>query len=62
MYTTNLAEFKIKQNELHILAENYRLVKSLEKNNPVVSRIANAIGRNLIHSGQHLIIRTQTGH
>ena len=62
MFTANLAEYKIKQNELHSQADNYRLVKSLEKNNPVVSRIANAIGRNLIHSGQQLISRTQTGH
>jgi hypothetical protein len=61
MFTTNLAEFKIKQNELHIQAENYRLVKSLERDYPVVSRIANVIGRNLIQSGQQLISRTQTG-
>ncbi len=62
MFTTNLAEYKIKQIELHNQADNYRLVKSLENNNPVVSRIANEIGKNLIHSGQHLINRTQTGH
>ena len=60
MFTTNLAEYKIKQNELISQADNYRLVKSLEKNNPMVSRIANAIGRNLVYSGQQLISRTQT--
>ena len=59
MFTTNLAEYKIKQNELISQADNYRLVKSLEKNNPMVSRIANAIGRNLVYSGQQLISRTQ---
>ena len=61
MFTTNLAEYKIKQNELYSQAENYRLVRSLEKNNLVVSRIANAIGRNLIQSGQQLISRNQAG-
>ena len=62
MFTTNLAEYKIKQNELISQADNYRLVKSLEKNNPMVSRIANAIGRNLVYSGQQLISRTQMSH
>jgi hypothetical protein len=37
-------------------------VKSLEKPNPVVSRIVNALGRLLIQSGQHLISRVQTAH
>ncbi|MFV1949124.1 MAG: hypothetical protein ACC633_04220 [Anaerolineales bacterium] len=62
MFTTSLAEYKIKQNELHNQAEKYRLVKSLEKPNPVFSRIVNALGKLLIQSGQHLISRVQTAH
>ena len=62
MIAANLEEYKIKQNELRKQADNYRLVKSLEKNNPVVSQLANTIGRNLIHSGQQIISRNQSGH
>ena len=62
MYTINLAEINTKQNELHRQAENYRLVKSLEKPNPVFSRIVNALGKLLIQSGQHLIRRVQAAH
>ena len=62
MVTANLAEYKIKQNELLRQADNFRLVKSVERNDPLVSRIANLIGRNMIHSGQLLISRSKTGH
>lgn len=62
MFTANLAEYKIKQNELHRQAQNYRLVKSQGSNNPLVSRITAAIGRNLILSGEQLINRNQMGH
>lgn len=62
MFTTNLAEFHTCRTELHNRAENYRLVKSLEKPDPVLSRIVNALGILLIQSGQHLISRVQTAH
>ena len=62
MFTTNLVEFKTRRAELHNQADNYRLVKSLEKPNPVFSRIVNALGRLLIQSGQHLISRVQTAY
>ena len=62
MFTTNLAEFNTRRTELHIQAENYRLVKSLEKTNPVFSRIVNTLGKLLIQSGQHLIKRVQVAH
>ncbi len=62
MFTTNLVEFHTRRTELHNQAEKYRLVKSLEKPNPVFSRIVNALGKLLIQSGQHLISRVQTAH
>ena len=62
MFTTNLVEFHTRRTELHNQAENYRLVKSLEKPNPVLSRFVNALGRLLIQSGQNLISRVQTAH
>ena len=62
MFTTNLVEFITHQTELHKQAEKYRLVRSLEKIDPVLSRIVNALGRLLIQSGQHLINRVQTAH
>ena len=62
MFTTNLIEFNTRRTELYKQADNYRLVKSLEKPNPVMNRIVNAIGRLLIQSGQHLINRVQTAH
>lgn len=62
MFTTNLIEFKTRRTELYKQADKYRLVRSLEKPNPVMSRIVNAVGRLLIQSGQHLINRVQTAH
>ena len=62
MYTTNLVEFNTQQTELHKRAEFYRLVKSLDKPNPVIGRIVNTLGKLMIQSGQHLINRVQTAH
>jgi hypothetical protein len=62
MFTAILEEHKIKQNELLRQADNYRLVKSLDRDNALVSRVTNMIGKNLIQSGQFLINRSQTGH
>jgi len=38
MFTNNLAEFKIKQKELHQQADNYRLVKSVLQPKTLVSQ------------------------
>ena len=62
MFTTNLMEFNSRRTELHKQAEHYRLVRSLEKPNPVYILIANILGRLLIQSGQHLINRVQTAY
>ncbi len=62
MFTTNLVEFNTRQTELHIQAEKYRLVKSLEKPNLVFSQIVYTLGKLLIQSGQHMISRVQTAH
>ena len=62
MYPTNMVEFKTQQTELHRRAEYYRLVKSLEKPNPVIRRIVKSFGKLMIQSGQHLINRVQTAH
>jgi len=62
MFTANLIEFKTRQDELHKQAVHFRLVRSLEKPNPIFSQIINALGRKLIHSGQLMISRTQAAH
>jgi hypothetical protein len=59
MFTTNLMEFKTYQIELHKQAEHFRLVKSLERPDTLVSQLINIIGRTLVRSGQQLISRTQ---
>jgi hypothetical protein len=55
MYTTDLAEFKTRQRELHRQAEQYRLLKSLKGNQSSAARIKKAIGRALIFSGEQLL-------
>ena len=55
MYTTHLDVFKAQQQEFHRQAAEYRLVKSLVKPAPWAARIAGALGRTLIASGQELI-------
>jgi hypothetical protein len=62
MFTVNLITFKTQQAELHKQAEHYRLVRSLEKTNPLLPRIIHTIGQTLIQTGQLLISRTQTAH
>jgi len=62
MFSLTLEEFNIQQEELHRQAAYHRLVKSLEKPNPVVSRIINAMGKMLIQTGQQLLSQTQPAH
>jgi hypothetical protein len=62
MFGTNLDEFKTQQAELHRRAEHYRLVKSLERPNPLFSKLQSELGRMLIRSGETLISRTQAAH
>lgn len=62
MFTTSLAEHKIKQNELHQQAENYRLVKSFEQPNPLLSRFVNVVGKLLVNSGQQLLTYSRAAH
>jgi len=62
MFTTNLAEFKTQQKELHQQAENYRLVRSLEQNNSLISRIVLAVGKVLVNSGQQLLTLSEAAH
>jgi len=55
MFTANLAEHKIKQDELLKQAENYRLVKLAEGPNTIFSNIANLIGKLMVNSGKQLL-------
>lgn len=59
MFTTNLETFKTQEKELHRQAAQYRLTRSLEKNNPLVKRFYESLGRILILSGQQLINNTR---
>jgi hypothetical protein len=59
MFTINLDTFKTQEKELHRQAEQYRLVKSLEGQNSLTSRLSESLGRMLILSGQQLINNTR---
>ena len=55
MFTANLVELKTRQNELIRQAENYRLVKSFEGANSLISRLFVGIGKMMVISGQQLV-------
>jgi len=55
MFTTNLETFKNQEKELHHRAAQYRLARSLEQKNSLISRIYGSLGRMLVLSGQQLI-------
>lgn len=59
MLTADLNSFKIQEQELHRQAANYRLLKRVEKSNPLTTRIAASAGRVLIQTGEQLISRSQ---
>ena len=45
MYTATISEFKIKQDEMFRQAENYRLIKSIEKTSSPVFRFVSTVGK-----------------
>ena len=55
MFTANLDEFKIQQNELIRQAEAYRLAKLAAGSNDLISRIINLLGKLIDHSGQQTL-------
>ena len=59
MFTTNLETFKSQEKALHQQAAQYRLARSLVKNNSLINRIYESLGRMLIISGQQLINNTR---
>ncbi len=62
MFTANLVELKTRQNELTRQAENYRLVKSVEQTNSLISWLFNGIGRMMVISGQQLLTLSKAAH
>ena len=54
MFTTNLAQFKIEQEELHRQAAHYRLVKSIEASRSIKSWVINLIASLSGNSGQQI--------
>ena len=62
MFTVNLVEFKTRQNELIRQAENYRLAKSFEDSNSLISRLFVGIGRMMVISGQQLLTLSRAAH
>jgi hypothetical protein len=62
MFTVNLVEFKTRQNELIKQAENYRLAKSFEGANSLISRLFVGIGRMMVISGQQLLTLSRAAH
>jgi len=55
MFTVNLEAFKIQEKELHRQAVEYHLIRTLDGNKPLASRISEFLGKVLIHTGQQLI-------
>ena len=55
MFTTNLDEFKIRQNELIRQADAYRLAKLATGSNDLISRIINLLGKLIGQSGQQTL-------
>ena len=55
MYTTSLETFKTQEKELHHQATQYRLTRTLEQKNSLISGIYGSLGRMLVLSGQQLI-------
>jgi hypothetical protein len=62
MFTTDLANFKVQQQELHRRADHYRLVKSVAEPNRLHSRITSALGQLMVHLGQQLVGYAQPTH
>jgi len=52
MFTANLDEIKIRQNELIRQADAYRLAKLATGSNDLISRIINLLGKLIGQSGQ----------
>ena len=59
MFTTTIYEFKVQEQELHRQAAHYRLVRSLQGASSLTDRIAAALGRLLVKSGQQLVTYAQ---
>ncbi len=55
MFTANLADHKIRHEELIRQAEHYRLVKMAEGSRDLFSRIGNALGKLMVNSGRQLL-------
>ena len=55
MFTANLDDFKIRQNELIRQAEAYRLAKLAAGSNDLISRIINLLGKLIGQSGQQTL-------
>ena len=62
MFTANLVELKTRQNELIRQAENYRLTKSFESANYMISRLFVGIGKMMVISGQQLVTLSKAAH
>ena len=55
MFTANLDEFKIRQNELIRQANAYRLAKLATGSNDLISRITNLLGKLIGQPGQQTL-------
>lgn len=55
MFTTDMSEFKVQQQEMHRRAAHYRLVKSVAQPNPLTARITYLLGSLLENLGRQLV-------
>ena len=62
MFSVNQTYCTYKQMDLHRQADQYRLLKSVKKEHPVIRKAKQALGKKMIQSGQLLVSRTQTAY
>lgn len=55
MFTTHLITFKSQEKELHQQAAQYRLVKTLDRNNSLANRFYESLGKMMIFSGEEVL-------
>jgi hypothetical protein len=62
MFLVNQTYCTYKQLELHRRADQYRMMKSMKKQYSVLPRVKEALGKQMIKSGQLLVNRAQTAY
>ena len=62
MFLVNQTYCTCKQLDLLRQADQYRLLKSVKQDHPVIRKAKESLGKKMIQSGQLLVSRTQTAY